>query len=156
MESPNFHKSSIRDKYGIAERAVRRGKEGTSPVLLQSGSDEKLWADFYGMLWPSSKCPRPPGRWANSLRKTIRRTIKGPITPFGAMVEYHPMSIRDKSRLHQIGKKVLPGIILGYALIAEWNLERRHSDCGHRRIGEHGRIRDLSRRRIIAKEVLIS
>ena len=33
---------------GIAERAVRRVKEGTSAVLLQSGLDEKWWADS---LW---------------------------------------------------------------------------------------------------------
>ena len=30
---------------GISERAVRRVKEGTSAVLLQSGLDEKWWAD---------------------------------------------------------------------------------------------------------------
>ena len=30
---------------GIAERAVRRVKEGTSAVFLQSGLDEKWWAD---------------------------------------------------------------------------------------------------------------
>ena len=30
---------------GIAERAVRRVKEGTSAVLLQPGLDEKWWAD---------------------------------------------------------------------------------------------------------------
>ena len=30
---------------GIAERAVRRVKEGTSAVLLQSGRDESCWAD---------------------------------------------------------------------------------------------------------------
>ena len=30
---------------GVAERAVRRIKEGTSAVLLQSGLDEKWWAD---------------------------------------------------------------------------------------------------------------
>ena len=30
---------------GIAERAVRRVKEGTSAVLLRSGLDEKWWAD---------------------------------------------------------------------------------------------------------------
>ena len=34
--------------------------------------------------------------------------------PFGAMVEYHPISARDQSKFHQFGKKVLPGIILGY------------------------------------------
>ena len=31
---------------GIAERAVRRVKEGTSAVLLQSGLHESWWADF--------------------------------------------------------------------------------------------------------------
>ena len=30
---------------GFADRAVRRTKEGTSAVLLQSGLDEKWWAD---------------------------------------------------------------------------------------------------------------
>ena len=30
---------------GMAERTVRRIKEGTSAVLLQSGLDEKLWPD---------------------------------------------------------------------------------------------------------------
>ena len=34
------------------------------------------------------------------------------------MVEHHPNSPRDPSRLHQIGKKVSPGILLGYELIA--------------------------------------
>ena len=29
--------------------------------------------------------------------------------------KYHPISAKDQSRLHQYGKKVLPGIILGYA-----------------------------------------
>ena len=33
-------------------------------------------------------------------------------------VEYHPNSAKDKSRLHQFGPKVLPGIILVYVLYA--------------------------------------
>ena len=40
---------------GIAERAVRRVKEGTSAVLLQSGLNEKLVGRFYGMLHLSAK-----------------------------------------------------------------------------------------------------
>ena len=40
---------------GIAERAVRRVKEGTSAVLLQSGLDESWWGRFYGMLHLSAK-----------------------------------------------------------------------------------------------------
>ena len=34
------------------------------------------------------------------------------------MVEYHPISPRDLSRIHQFGKKASPGIFLGYELIA--------------------------------------
>ena len=45
-------------------------------------------------------------------------SIRGPIIPFGAQVEYLLTSERDKARIHQFGKKVLPGIFLGYALIA--------------------------------------
>ena len=42
--------------------------------------------------------------------------FKGPIIQCGSMIEYHPMSAKDLSRLHQFGKKVLPGIFLGYVL----------------------------------------
>ena len=41
--TPTPHRSETN---GIAERAVRRVKEGTSAVLLRSGLDEKWWADF--------------------------------------------------------------------------------------------------------------
>ena len=42
----------------------------------------------------------------------------GPVVPFGAMVEYHPISAKDLSRLHQFGSKVLPGKFLRYVLSA--------------------------------------
>ena len=40
--TPTPHRSETN---GIAERAVRRVKEGTSAALLQSGLNEKWWAD---------------------------------------------------------------------------------------------------------------
>ena len=43
---------------------------------------------------------------------------KGPIIPFGSLVEYYPISAKDQSRINQSGKKVLPGLFLGYALYA--------------------------------------
>ena len=45
--------------------------------------------------------------------------FKGPIIPFASLVEYHPFTAKDQSRIHQFGKKVLPGLFLGYALYAE-------------------------------------
>ena len=103
---------------GIAERAVRSVKEGTSAVLLQSGLDEKWWAD-------SMECYTYLRNVTDllSVGKTpyVRRfgqPFKGPIIPFGSLVEYYPISAKDQSRIHQFGKKVLPGLFLGYALYA--------------------------------------
>ena len=42
----------------------------------------------------------------------------GPIIPFGWMVQYHAISTKRLSRLHQFGEKFLPGIFLGYVLCA--------------------------------------
>ena len=44
--------------------------------------------------------------------------FKGPIIPFGSLVEYYLESAKYQSRIHQYGKKVLPGLLLGYALYA--------------------------------------
>ena len=44
--------------------------------------------------------------------------FKGPIIPFGSLVEYHPKTSKDQSRIYQFGKKVLPGLFLEYALYA--------------------------------------
>ena len=41
---------------------------------------------------------------------------KVPIIPFGSLVEYRPTTAKDQSRIHQFGKKVLPGLFLGYSL----------------------------------------
>ena len=61
---------------------------------------------------------------------------------FGSLVEYHPNSAKDQSRLHQFGKIVLLGIFLGYALHAGWNLERRYFGRKHWGAGKFGRVRN--------------
>ena len=52
------------------------------------------------------------------MRDFFGQPFKGPIIPFGSLVEYHPKTAKDHSRIHQFGKKVLPGLFLGYALYA--------------------------------------
>ena len=104
---------------GIAGRAVRRLKEGASAVLLQSGLDEKWWAD-------SMECYTYLRNIQNLLsdgktpyeRRVFGEPSKGPIIPFGLLVEYYPISAKDQSRILQFGKKVSPGLFLGYALHA--------------------------------------
>ena len=52
------------------------------------------------------------------MKDALENLSKGPIIPFGSLVEYHPISAKEQSRIHQFGKKVLPGLFLGYALYA--------------------------------------
>ena len=48
--------------------------------------------------------------------RRLGQPFKGPIIPFGSLVEYYLISAKDQSRIHQFGKKILPGLFLGYAL----------------------------------------
>ena len=52
------------------------------------------------------------------VRDVFGKPFKGPIIPFGSLVECHPVTAKDQSRIHQFGKKVLPGLFLGYPLYA--------------------------------------
>ena len=95
---------------GIAERAVRRVEEGTSAVLLQSGLDEKWWADSMECCCYLRNVQDLLAVGKTSYERRFGEPFKGPVIPFGAMVEYCPISARDQARLHQFGKNVLPGI----------------------------------------------
>ena len=44
--------------------------------------------------------------------------FEGPIVPFGSLVEYHPITAKDQSRIQQFVKKVWLVLFLGYALYA--------------------------------------
>ena len=52
------------------------------------------------------------------MKDVLGNHLEGPIIPFGSLVEYHPITAKDQSRIHQFGKKILPGLFLGYALYA--------------------------------------
>ena len=103
---------------GIAERAVRRVKEGTSAVLLQSSLDENLGAVSMECLSYLRNVQDLLSDGKTPYERRFGKPFKGPIIPFGSLVEYHPISVKDQSRIHQFGKKVLPGLFLEYALYA--------------------------------------
>ena len=111
---------------GIAERAMRRVKEGTSAVLLQSGLGNEWWAasmEFHCYLrniqdlLSDGKAP---------YERRFGEPFNGPVTPFGAVVEYHtlflPKTCRDcissASKSHQVYSSA-------------GNLERRHHSRRH-------------------------
>ena len=93
-------------------------KKEHSAVLLQSGLDEKWCAASMECCCYLRNVQDVLTDGKTPYERGFGEFFKGPIIPFGAMVEYHPISARDQSRLHQFGKKVLPGLFLGFALIA--------------------------------------
>ena len=102
---------------GIAERAVRRVKEGTSAVLLQSALNESWWADSMECFSYLRNVTDLLSDGKTPYERRFGQPFKGPIIPFGSLVEYHPITSKDQSRIHQFGKKVLPGLFLGYAFV---------------------------------------
>ena len=103
---------------GMAERAVRRVKEGTSAEFLQSGLDNEWWADSMECYTYLRNIQDLLSDGKTPYERTFGEPSKGPIIPFGSLVEYYPISAKDHSRIHQFGNKVLPGLSLGYALCA--------------------------------------
>ena len=71
------------------------------------------------ILWNVNTCLRNVTDLLSDGKKgRFGQPFKRPIIPFGSLVEYHPTTAKDQSRIHQFGKKVLPGLFLGYALYA--------------------------------------
>ena len=100
---------------GVAERAVRRVKEGTSCALTQSGWNEEWWAEAMACycFLRNVHDIQSEGKTPFSLR--FGEDFTGPIIPFGAEVTYKPITDKDKERLHKYGRKELNGIFVGYA-----------------------------------------
>ena len=43
--------------------------------------------------------------WKTPYERRFGQPFEGPITPFGSLVECHPKTAKDQSRIHQFGKK---------------------------------------------------
>ena len=138
----------LRDKCG-------RVKEGTSAVLLQSGLDEKWWADSVECscclrnvqdLLADGKTPHD-SQFGEPFKGTSFRSVQ--------WFENHPISAKDQSRHHQCAKTVSPGTFLGCALVAGgiWQRDFTVAD-----IEEFGKLdaSEILARRLNAKEVLTS
>ena len=138
---------------GIAERPVRRVKEGTSAVLLQSGLDESWWAGSMECYCCLRNIQDLLSDGKTPYERRFGEPFKGPIFPFGSLVEYYPISAKDLWRLHQFGLKVLPGMFLGYALHAGgiWKGDIMVADVEELETMD---ATELHARRLNAKEVL--
>ena len=127
-------------------------KEGSSAVLLQSGL-ESWWADSMECCCHPRNVQDLSSNGKTPYERRFGIPFNCPVMPFGAMVEYHPISGEDLSRLHQFGMKVLPGIYLCYVLYLGgiWKGDIMIADIEE--LEEMDGIR-IHARRLNAKEVL--
>ena len=103
---------------GIAERAACRVKEGTSAVLLQSGLDDNWWAHSMECYTHLRNIQDLLSDGKTPYERRFGKPFKGPIIPLGPLVECYPHFFERAVKNPSIGKKVLPGLFLGYALYA--------------------------------------
>ena len=106
------------NRMGLLREQCVELRKGQLRYCLQSGLDEKRWADSMECFcyFCHIQDLLSDGRTPYEMRFGV--PFKGLVVPFGAMVESHPISAKDISRLHQFGPKVLQGLFLGYALHA--------------------------------------
>ena len=122
-------------------------------MLLQLGLDENWWADSMECHCYLRNIQDLLSDGKTPYERQFGIPFKGPVIPFGSLVEYYPISAKDISRLHQFCPKVLPGLFLGYALYAGgiWKGDIMVADIEEL---EQMDASELHVRRLNAKEVL--
>ena len=88
-------------------------KEGTAVALVQSGLPEE-WCDCAmecGCYLRNVHDKIADGKTA--FEKRYVQKFDGPSIPCETLVEYIPVTAKDKSRVHQFGQKTLRGTLLG-------------------------------------------
>ena len=76
---------------------MRRVKEGTSAVLLQSGLDENWWANSMECYTYLRNVQDLLSDGKTLYERRFGQPFQGPIIPFGSLVEYHPITAKDQS-----------------------------------------------------------
>ena len=98
------------DKKQVELLKEQCAKEGTSAVLLQAGLNESWWADSMECYTYLRNVTDLLSDGKTPYERRFGQPLTGPTSPPGSLVEYHPITAMDQSRIHQFGKKVFPGL----------------------------------------------
>ena len=103
---------------GVAERAVRRVKEGTPCALVQSGLLEIWWVFAMECYCYLRNVVDLLITNETAYHRRFGTDFQGPVWPFGCEIKYKPISKDDLTHCHKYGDKMLPGIFVGYDIKA--------------------------------------
>ena len=108
---------------GNAERVVRRVKEGTSAVLLQSGLNESWWADSMECYTHLRNVTDLLSDGKTPYERRFGQPFKGPVIPFGSLVEYYPITCEGSVPNPSIWKESFTWIVPRIRSLRGWYLE---------------------------------
>ena len=117
-------------------------KEGTSAVLLQSGL-ENWWADPMECYTYLRNVTDLLSDGKTPYERRFGQPFKGPIIPFGSLVEYHPNTCERPVKNPSIWKESLTWIVPRISIVRGWNLEGGRTGCRPGGVGDDGRIGNL-------------
>ena len=129
IESLNFYTFSIRDEWYCSKSSAQNQRRNFC-CIVASRLGWKMVGGFHGMVLQSATCPRPPGRRANSVKKTIASMQKKYWLQKGAIFfkisngRWYSKIVRKRPRILRTHSKAGP-------TCREWRSQRRNS----RRIG---------------------
>ena len=101
-------------------------KEGTSAVLLQSRLDNEWWAESMECNTYLRNVTDLLSDGKTPYERRFGQPFKGPVIPFGAMVEYYPVSAKGHNETASVRPKCLDRHISRLCTVCGENLERRH------------------------------
>ena len=93
-------------------------KEGTSAVLLQPGLNENWWADSMECCCYLRSIQDLLSDGKTPYERRFGMPFNGPVIPFGAMADCHPISVKDISNCICLAQKSCQVFFLGYVLYA--------------------------------------
>ncbi|MHC4952052.1 MAG: integrase catalytic domain-containing protein, partial [Planctomycetota bacterium] len=138
---------------GVIERCVRVVKEGTSCAMVQSGLDEKWWPEAMMCFCFLRNVCLVLETGETAYKERFGSNFSGPLIPFGAQVQYLPITHADKTQQHAFGNKMRRGIFLGYVQQAGggWNGDLYVADWDQIASAEH--LSDIHFKRFKSTEV---
>ena len=140
---------------------MRRVKEGTSVVLLQSGLNESWWADTLECYTHLRNVTDLLSVGKTSYERRFGQPFKGPIISFGFLVDYHhpitskglssPYDFEGSVKNPSIWKESFTWIVSRIRSLRGGNLEGWRNDRRHWGVGDDGRIGNLPKKVLIRK-----
>ena len=111
--------------------------------MLQSGLNESWWADSMECYTYLRNVTDLLSDGKTPCERRFGQPCKGPIIPFGSLVECHPFYCEGPVKNPSIWKESFTWIVPRIRIVRGENLEGWHSGCRHWGVGDDGRIGNL-------------